>query len=91
VDAVLAAAAGHAAPATSTASATAPASARQLLSAREVDVLQRISLGETNKEAARAMRISPSTVRTHVESIFRKLGCSTRAAATLRALTLGLI
>ena len=93
VDAVLAAAAGHAAPATSTASATAPASAsaRQLLSAREIDVLQRISLGETNKEAARAMRISPSTVRTHVESIFRKLGCSTRAAATLRALTLGLI
>ena len=93
VDAVLAAAAGRAAPATSTVSTTAPASAsaRQLLSAREVDVLQRISLGETNKEAARAMRISPSTVRTHVESIFRKLGCSTRAAATLRALTLGLI
>ena len=92
VDAVLAAAAGRGAPATGTASATTPASAaRQILSAREVDVLQRISLGETNKEAARAMRISPSTVRTHVESIFRKLGCSTRAAATLRALTLGLI
>ena len=64
---------------------------RAALSAREVEVLQRISLGESNKEAARAMRISPSTVRTHVESIFRKLGCSTRAAATLRALTLGLL
>lgn len=72
------------------AAAAAPA-ARATLSAREVEVLQRISLGESNKEAARAMRISPSTVRTHVESIFRKLGCSTRAAATLRALTLGLI
>lgn len=82
VDAVLAAADGRVAPS---------APARAVLSAREIDVLQRISLGETNKEAARAMRVSPSTVRTHVESIFRKLGCSTRAAATLRALTLGLI
>jgi DNA-binding CsgD family transcriptional regulator len=44
-------------------------------------VLRRISLGESNKEAARALQISPSTVRTHVESIFRKLQCSTRAAA----------
>jgi DNA-binding NarL/FixJ family response regulator len=30
-------------------------------------------------------------VRTHVESVFRKLDCSTRAAATLKASTLGLI
>ena len=71
--------------------ASAAAPLRATLSAREVEVLQRISLGESNKEAARAMRISPSTVRTHVESIFRKLACSTRAAATLKALTLGLI
>jgi len=90
VDAVLAAADGRAAPAAPAIAATTTPT-RLLLSTREIDVLQRISLGETNKEAARAMRISPSTVRTHVESIFRKLGCSTRAAATLRALTLGLI
>ncbi|HWT71690.1 MAG TPA: LuxR C-terminal-related transcriptional regulator, partial [Oxalicibacterium sp.] len=64
---------------------------RSLLSDRETEVLRRISLGESNKEAARVMQISPSTVRTHVESIFRKLACSTRAAATLKALTLGLI
>jgi DNA-binding CsgD family transcriptional regulator len=71
----------------------APASAprRSLLSDREVEVLRRISLGESNKEAARVMQISPSTVRTHVESIFRKLDCSSRAAATLKALNLGLI
>jgi DNA-binding NarL/FixJ family response regulator len=41
--------------------------------------------------SARAMRISTGAVRTHVESILGKLGCATRAAATLRALTLGLI
>lgn len=64
---------------------------RRLLSERETAVLRRLSLGESNKEAARELRISPSTVRTHVESIFRKLGCSTRTAATLKGLTLGLI
>ncbi|AWL06395.1 HD domain-containing phosphohydrolase [Massilia oculi] len=94
VDAVLAAATGvHAAPGNGSngANGAAGAPVRATLSAREAEVLQRISLGESNKEAARAMRISPSTVRTHVESIFRKLDCSTRAAATLKALTLGLI
>jgi len=65
--------------------------AQVLLSDREASVLRRISLGESSKEVARVLEISPSTVRTHVESIFRKLGCSTRAAATLKAFTLGLL
>jgi len=64
---------------------------RKLLSQREAAVLRRISLGESNKEVARELQISPSTVRTHVESIFRKLDCSTRTAATLKGLTLGFI
>ncbi|MDY0747319.1 LuxR C-terminal-related transcriptional regulator [Paucibacter sp. R3-3] len=68
-----------------------PAKAAISLSAREADVLRRISLGESNKEVARVLEISPSTVRTHIESVFRKLECSTRAAATLKAFTLGLI
>ncbi|GGJ98713.1 HD domain-containing phosphohydrolase [Pseudomonas matsuisoli] len=68
---------------------TAPAGG--VLSPREIDVLREISLGASNKEAARLLDISPSTVRTHVESIFRKLECTTRAAATLKALTAGLI
>lgn len=61
-----------------------------ILSAREVEVLRRISHGESNKEAARVLGISPSTVRAHLENIFRKLACTTRAAATLKASTLGL-
>jgi len=68
-----------------------PAKAALSLSAREVGVLRRISLGESNKEVARVLEISPSTVRTHIESVFRKLECSTRAAATLKAFTMGLI
>lgn len=62
-----------------------------LLSVRECRVLLEVSRGASNKQVARLLEISPSTVRTHVESIFRKLGCSTRAAATLKGSTLGLI
>jgi HD-GYP domain-containing protein (c-di-GMP phosphodiesterase class II)/DNA-binding CsgD family transcriptional regulator len=61
------------------------------LSARETDVLRHISQGASNKEVARVLDISPSTVRTHVESTFRKLECSTRAAATLKASAMGLL
>lgn len=62
-----------------------------LLSPRETEVLKHISLGASNKEVARILDLSPSTVRTHVESVFRKLECSTRAAATLKASALGCI
>ena len=62
-----------------------------LLSERESEILRCISMGGSNKEVARQLGISPSTVRTHVESVFRKLQCTTRAAATLKALTLRLI
>jgi HD-GYP domain-containing protein (c-di-GMP phosphodiesterase class II) len=68
-----------------------PPKAVTVLTDRETEVLARISLGESNKEVARNLAVSPSTVRTHVESIFRKLECSTRAAATLKAYTLGII
>jgi response regulator RpfG family c-di-GMP phosphodiesterase/DNA-binding CsgD family transcriptional regulator len=61
------------------------------LSQRELEVLRRFSLGEGTKEIARTLNISPRTVRTHVERLFLKLNCATRAAATLKASTLGLI
>ncbi|WP_256078447.1 HD domain-containing phosphohydrolase [Massilia sp. YIM B04103] len=67
------------------------AAARISLSERESEVLRAISLGQTNKQVARQLAISPRTVGTHVESAFRKLGCSTRAAAALKARTLQLI
>jgi response regulator RpfG family c-di-GMP phosphodiesterase/DNA-binding CsgD family transcriptional regulator len=61
------------------------------LSQRELEVLRCISRGDNTKQVARALGISASTVRTHVERVFRKLGCSTRAAATLKASTRGLL
>jgi len=62
-----------------------------LLTERERDVLRWVSRGASNKVVAQKLSISPSTVRTHIESVFRKLECSTRAAATLKATHLGLL
>ncbi|ALN83108.1 bacterial regulatory, luxR family protein [Lysobacter antibioticus] len=62
-----------------------------LLSERERNMLRIISLGASNKMTAQKLSISPSTVRTHIESVFRKLECSTRAAATLKATQLGML
>ena len=78
---------------TQPASGQATRSRRQItrLTAREIDVLRSISRGASNKEVARQLALSPSTVRTHVESAFRKLNCSTRAAATLKASALGVL
>ncbi|KQX96235.1 HD domain-containing phosphohydrolase [Variovorax sp. Root473] len=68
-----------------------PAQDDASLSQRELDVLRCISQGDNTKQVARALGISASTVRTHVERVFRKLGCSTRAAATLKASARGLL
>jgi HD-GYP domain-containing protein (c-di-GMP phosphodiesterase class II) len=69
----------------------ASASHDALLSAREIEVLRHISQGETSREAARAMKISPASVRSHVDNIFHKLDAGSRPAATLKALSRGII
>jgi DNA-binding NarL/FixJ family response regulator len=61
------------------------------LTARECEVLAMISQGFSNKHIARALAISPETVKTHVKRIFLKLTASTRTEAVSRALSLGLL
>lgn len=61
------------------------------LSAREREVLVHLAAGKTNREIAAALVISQHTARRHVESIFAKLGVSTRAAATAHAYEHGLL
>lgn len=48
------------------------------LTAREADVLQQLQLGRSNGEIAIALSVSVETVRTHVRSVFRKLGVKGR-------------
>ena len=61
------------------------------LTARERDILTVIGNGLSNKLIARALNISPETVKSHVKSIFLKLAVSTRAEAVFRAGSLGLL
>jgi DNA-binding NarL/FixJ family response regulator len=56
------------------------------LTGRERDVLKLLAQGMTNREIADALVISTNTVKRHLKSIFAKLGVSTRAAATARAM-----
>jgi DNA-binding CsgD family transcriptional regulator len=61
------------------------AEARTLLTPREAQILDAIADGLTNKAIARRLGISLHTVKFHVESVFRKLGASTRTAAVAKA------
>lgn len=58
-----------------------PSSGHDDLSPREVELLERIVIGETEQVIAVRLDISPHTVRTHVKNIYRKLRVRTRAAA----------
>jgi len=61
------------------------------LSNREMEVLQLLSEGKTNKEIAKSLWISEQTVKTHVAHIFDKLGTSDRTETVARALRSGLV
>jgi DNA-binding NarL/FixJ family response regulator len=63
----------------------------ETLTAREVEVLQLLAFGHTNKDIAERLFISPDTVKTHLEHIFDKLGASDRTAAVAEALRRRLI
>jgi len=55
------------------------------LTSREVEVLSLLSRGAGNEEIAGALGIGRNTVRTHLHSVFRKLGVANRAQAALWA------
>jgi DNA-binding CsgD family transcriptional regulator len=61
------------------------------LTSREVEVLQCVARGLSNKEIARQLGISPKTVGNHVEHVYTKIGADNRAAAGLYAMRQGLL
>jgi len=61
------------------------------LSPREIDVLDRLAAGESNKEIARRLGISPNTVKTHVARVYEKLEVERRMQAVDKARLLALI
>ena len=56
-----------------------------LLTAQEKKVLKLVANGETNKEIAAALCISPATVKRHLENILRKLQLKNRVTAAVYA------
>jgi len=61
------------------------------LTAREQEVLQRLSEGISNKEIAAKMHISDHTVKFHVNAILTKLGVTSRTEAVVQAARRGLV
>ena len=61
------------------------------LSAREVEMLEYIARGNSNKEIAKSLNISDQTVKNHITSILKKLSADDRTAAVVHALRRGWI
>ncbi len=61
------------------------------LTQKELDILSQMADGKMNKEIARALDISESTVKNYVSRIFRKLEVNTRTAAVMLAMSRGWI
>jgi two-component system, NarL family, response regulator YdfI len=77
--------------------ATVPAAARDDLTAiepltpREVEVLEHVTEGLSNKAISQRLGISDQTVKFHLASILGKLGASNRTEAVRRAVRMGLV
>ncbi|MER6711403.1 MULTISPECIES: response regulator transcription factor [unclassified Streptomyces] len=61
------------------------------LSGRELEVLSAVARGQSNKQIARALRLSEATVKTHLLHIYTKLDVGDRTAAVTAALGRGII
>jgi len=61
------------------------------LSQREIQVLELVASGATNRQAAARLFVTEATVKTHLLNIYAKLGVSDRAAAVAEAFNRGLL
>lgn len=70
---------------------TPPASASSPLTAREREILQRISQGLDNASLAQVLNISENSVEWHLKNIYRKIDVKNRTSALVKSLKLGWI
>lgn len=61
------------------------------ISERELEVLEALAAGQSNKEIARTLAISPNTVKTHIARLYAKLHVNGRVRAIEEARSLHLI
>lgn len=62
---------------------------KEKLSPREREILSCLARGESNKEIARTLELAESTVKIHVQNIFKKLNLSSRVQAAVYAVEHG--
>jgi DNA-binding NarL/FixJ family response regulator len=67
------------------------APAEEALSSRELEILQAVARGLSNKDIGRQLYVSEATVKTHLLRVFSKLGVDDRTAAVTVALERGII
>jgi two-component system, NarL family, nitrate/nitrite response regulator NarL len=67
------------------------ATARPVLTPREREILRLTADGRSAPEIAGQLHLSPATVKTHLQSLYEKLGVSDRAAAVAAAMRRGLL
>jgi DNA-binding NarL/FixJ family response regulator len=60
------------------------------LTSRQLDVLKLVGKGMSNKEIARALALSPFTIRIHLSAIFKTLGVNNRSAVAALAAKYGI-
>ena len=68
-----------------------PAGSAGILTPRQRQILQAVAQGQTAKQIARALDLSPRTVEMHVARVLATLQCSTRAEAVHKANEAGLL
>jgi len=61
------------------------------LTPREMDVLEQIVAGKSNKEIAEELGVSEATVKTHINSLLGKLGVTDRTQAATAAIRRGIV
>ena len=66
----------------------APPPGEGLLSAREIEILDRLVAGRSNREIAEELVLAPDTIKGHVARILRKLGAANRVEAVARYLAM---
>lgn len=66
-------------------SASTKANGTPVLSRRQIDVLRLVAAGQSNKEIARAMVLSPSTIKAHLAAAMAVLGATNRTEAVVMA------
>lgn len=82
---------GQGSGAVASSATTAPRPLVEPLSKRELEVLEQLAAGRSNREIAAALYVAPGTVKAHLNHIFRKLAAESRLQAVAHARQAGLL